>query len=71
MIVACPVSNPVTMPEAKPIVATEMVEVVHVPPVKESASGVGNLRQIFGPPVMGPGNGLTVTITVAGHPVVV
>jgi hypothetical protein len=59
--------TPETIPLPVPMVATEVVELVHVPPVTISDRTVVRPAQIVVAPVMGD-SGLTVTVLTAIHP---
>jgi len=66
--VAGPVATPVTIPEAEPTVAIETSAVLQVPP-PTSVNVVVDPTQIPVAPVIGVGNGFTVTNFVTKHPV--
>ncbi len=62
-----PVVIPVTMPEDNPIVATDVVPLVQVPPPGLVCVILAPTHKADGP-LMADGNGLTVTDPVRGHP---
>lgn len=65
-----PPDTPVTTPEVEPIVATDVVPAIQVPPVEVVLSVVVNPSQAYNVPVIGLGVGLTVATLVTGvHPV--
>ena len=59
-----PVSNPV----AEPMVATDVLLLLHVPPVVASINVVVAPAQIVVAPVIAPGSGFTVIVVVVGQP---
>ena len=70
MMVATPEPVPVTRPVPAPTVATEVLLLLHVPPVVVSVSRVVKDIQRVEEPVIDDGNGFTVTTSVALQPVV-
>jgi hypothetical protein len=65
-----PADTPVTTPVVKSTVATDVLVLVHVPPVVALLSVVVDATQVNSVPVMEAGGGLTVTTAVARHPAV-
>lgn len=61
--------TPVTAPAKNGTVATAGLLLLHVPPTEASSNEVVALTQTCMVPVMGEGNGLTVTSVVRIHPV--
>ena len=53
VILAVPAETPVTMPELLPIVATEVLLLLHVPPVVALLSVMVNPKHVGTLPVMG------------------
>lgn len=68
-IVAVPPATPVTIPDADPTVATDVLPLVHVPPLTELESVVLRPAHTMGMPAIVAGPGTTVTTVVAAHPV--
>ena len=68
-IVALPRLDPVTTPDDEPTLATEVLLLVHVPPVMVSENIVAEPTQTFVAPVITEGFGSTVTILLIVHPV--
>ena len=66
-----PAKTPERIPLPEPIVATVVVLLTHVPPVKPSLSVVVAPVQTVDDPAIVAGNGLTVTIAVFIQPVAV
>lgn len=62
-----PVDTAVSMPEDEPMVATDVVPLVHVPPGVASVSGVVAPAHADESPLI-PDMGLTVTVVVVKHP---
>ena len=56
MTIVEPNAKPVTNPVVAPMVATDGIELVHVPPGTLLVNVPVPLRQISGEPVMGPGD---------------
>ena len=69
MITVVPAVMPVATPVALPIVATEVLELVHVPPVIPMVSVADEPAQTVVGPVKGGGNGVIVTVRDAEQPV--
>ena len=69
MVVELPASRPLTIPLSEPIVAVPGALLVQVPPgtISESVTGIPT-HAIDGPRI-GPGTGLTVTVSLTAHPV--
>ena len=63
-----PVFNPAVTPVPKPIVATDVVLLVQVPPPPSERAEVDPL-QMLRDPVIAAGAGFTVTIAIELHPV--
>ena len=62
VMVAVPAVMPVTSPVDDPTVATEVLLLLHTPPLVASLSAVVNPTQTAAVPVIGTGVGLTVTV---------
>jgi hypothetical protein len=65
-MIAVPAITPDTMPEPEPIVATEVLLLLHMPPGVALDNVTVLPIQVTVGPVIGDGNGLTVTDNVAG-----
>ncbi len=63
-----PEATPVTMPDDRPIVATPVLPLLHVPPLVASVSVVVESTHAVIVPPIDDGIGLTVTTAVAKHP---
>ena len=64
MIVDVPSETPFTVPFAEPIVATAVVDDVHVPPVTEFESVVVDPAHVESVPAIADGAGFTVNVAV-------
>lgn len=64
-----PAITAVTTPSDAPTVATDVFELLHVPPIVASLSVEVRLTQIFGLPVIAAGEEFIVTTVVARQPV--
>ncbi len=62
---AVPTATPVTIPEDEPIVATEVLPLVQLPPDAVSFNVVVVPTQAVGVPVIAPGDRFTVIVFVA------
>ena len=69
VMAAVPADTPVIIPVDKPAVAIPVLPLLQVPPVVASLNTVAAPTQTVAVPVMGEGNGLTVTVTVVLQPV--
>ncbi len=70
MIIAVPAPTPVAIPVAEPIVATEVLLLLHVPPPDAGSENVVfEPAQIVVAPDMADTSVLTVTVAVTLHPV--
>ena len=69
MIFGEPAATPVTTPVVEFTVAKEALLLLHVPPTVASLSVLVKPIHALAVPVMDAGNGLTVIIVVAVHPV--
>lgn len=67
-MVVVPVATPETTPDEL-IVAIAVLPLLHAPPPVELVKEVGKPTHALVLPVIAPGNGLTVTVTAAEHPV--
>jgi hypothetical protein len=68
-MVTVPVETLVTIPEEEPTVATEVLLLLHVPPLYVSPSVMAYPRHTEEAPVMAAGCKFIVTVVVARHPV--
>jgi hypothetical protein len=68
VMVAAPTVSPVTMPVNKLTVATVVLLLLHVPPAVASLNIVVSPKHTFVLPVIGAGNGFTVTVVVMKQP---
>lgn len=64
-----PATIPVATPVVLPMVATEALELVHVPPVIPMVNVADEPSQTVVSPVIGGGNGVIVTVRDAEQPV--
>jgi hypothetical protein len=64
-----PALTPFNNPDVEFIVATDVVPLFHVPPGVASLKVVDEFEQMVAEPVMGAGNGLTVTVVDEAQPV--
>lgn len=69
MIVSVPATTPLTTPESDPMVATDGLLLVQMPPVTQSVSVAGLLTQTGGTAGMGQTVFVTATRNVAAQPV--
>ncbi len=69
VIIAVPAVTPVAIPVVEPMVATPRLLLLHVPPGVGSPKAVVSPTHTLSVPVIGNGNGLTVTVAVIIHPV--
>lgn len=69
VIVEVPEDTALAMPDDEPIVATDVVPLVHVPPAGVLVSDVALPSQTVKEPVIEVGNGLTVIVVVVRQPV--
>lgn len=63
-----PAAIPVTTPVLELTVATDVLPLLHVPPLVALLNVVVNPTQVLAMPVLAPGPVLTVTTVVLGHP---
>jgi len=59
---------PVTIPVSEPMIATDALDVLHVPPAVASVKVIVPLTLTVAGPEMGAGAGVTVTIRVLRQP---
>ena len=71
MIIAVPVVTPLTVPVPEPMVAIEVLPLVHAPPAEISVKAIEAPVHTTDGPVMLAGNELTVATTVAKQPAAV
>ena len=68
-MITVPADTPVTVPDVEPTVATEVLPLVQWPPPVASPKDSEEATQTGNSPDMEAGNGLTVIVVVAVHPV--
>ncbi len=69
VMVVVPTATPDTTPEEVPMVAADVLLLLHAPPAVELVNEKGAPTHALALPVIAPGSGLIVTVADAEHPV--
>ena len=67
-MIATPPDPVCTMPVDDPTIATPVLPLTQVPPAVASYSVSNEVAQVVKPPMIGSGNGFTVTVALMLHP---